>query len=133
MLIDGFAPGDLLAIPELDELVLNTGPVVFQINKAQVLAEFSLPEKRRLLVEIASVEGGQGGVLRTLFRTIEAAAKARRMQFVDWEVFAANCANPNPKIVPLLEAFQFKLVRSDSGVSFYHRRVSMNDTVFRHD
>ena len=56
------------------------------------------------------VDGGQGGVMSTLWRTVETAARDHRFRAVEWIVLAANCAKPNPKVVPLLERFAFELI-----------------------
>lgn len=131
MQVEGLNRDELFALPELEELVVTGSPIVFSVGPAEVLAEFSWASDGALAVALAVVEGGEGGVLRTLFRTVEIAAMKRGAPGVIWQVHAANCAQPNVKLTPLLESFQFERVSPKTGPSYYERRISSNDTILR--
>ncbi len=125
-LIDGLSPDELLALEELDELVITDTPINFKVGPSQVLAQFS-EHDRVLRVEIAVVEDGGDGVVNSLIRVIERAARARDIIAIDWVVYATNCAVPNPKLTRVLERLGFQVGRLENGAECYRLRLSVND------
>ena len=69
VLIEGFAAEELLSWPadKLRELVAVGRPIVFRAGSSTVLAAVQI-EERRLIIELAHIDGGGEGVLPTLWR-----------------------------------------------------------------
>jgi len=130
LLIDGIPAKTLVTLPELEDLVVVDRPIVFSIGKAQLLAQFSRKDSV-LMVEIAVVEQGGEGVLPTLIETIEAAAKTRQYNAIEWTVLARNCQVPNPKLMRVLKTLGFEVRQTVTGSEFYWHRKSINDSLLR--
>jgi hypothetical protein len=120
--IEGLTVGELLALPreEIKTLVFCGKPIVFSIGTAEVLGQFRL-EPPRLVVELAQIDGGGEGVLKTLWRVSEWIARDE-VDEVEWVVHALNCANPNPKLRRVLEKVGFT-VTQPPGESAAYRYV----------
>jgi hypothetical protein len=110
ILIEGFTTDEILALPheQIEELVLTGEPLVFKAGSAQVLGEFRVVD-RRLVVELAQIDGGGEGVLPTLWLLAERYARGQELEAVEWVVHALNCARPNPKLRPLMERRGFTI------------------------
>ncbi len=102
--IEGYTPDEILALPEgeLEALLMTGEPLTFRAGTAEILGEFQIIEAC-LRVELAHIEGGGEGVLPTLWLLAERYAHARCLSEIEWIVYATKCANPNPKLRPLLE------------------------------
>lgn len=116
ILIEGFTPDEILALPpqHVDALVLTGEPIVFKTGSAQILGEFRVCE-RRLVVELAHIDGGGEGVLPVLWLLAKRYGEQRGLDEMEWIIHALNCAKPNPKLRPLLERRGFA-VRHVPGV-----------------
>ena len=125
--IEGLAPAELLALPDADiEALVFTGePIAFRMGSAELLGEFRLDDDL-LTVELAHIEGGGEGVLPTLWILVERYARARELDEIEWIVYATNCANPNPKLRPLLERRGFKIRDVPGRGAAYYRRYKLS-------
>ena len=124
--IEGYTPDEILALPadELESLIMVGEPLAFRAGTAEILGEFAI-NGACLRVELAHIEGGGEGVLPTLWVLAERYARSRELAEVEWIVYATNCANPNPKLRPLLEQRGF-IVRDVAGVgAAYYRRYPL--------
>jgi len=123
VLIEGYLPSELPDAlgPELEAQVVNGRPLVARVGTAEVLISLAL-DGHVLRAEIAHVDGGGEGVLPTLIPVIVRFARRRGASEIEWLVFATNCARPNPRLRPILEARGF-VVREvpDRGVCYYRR------------
>lgn len=121
--IEGYTPDEILRLPdeELEALVLTDTPLVLRAGSAEILGQFRL-QADYLWVELAHMDGGGEGVLPTLWVLAERYAKQRGLRGVEWVVHALHCAEPNPKLRPLLERRGFT-VRNvpGSGEAYYYR------------
>lgn len=121
--IEGYTPNEILALPtdELEVLVMTGEPLAFRAGTAEILGEFGINESC-LRVELAHIEGGGEGVLPTLWLLAERYARARGLSEIEWIVYATNCANPNPKLRPLLERRGFEVRDvAGRGEAYYQR------------
>ncbi len=118
--IEGFTPEEILALPseQMDALVLTREPVVFQAGSASVLGEFKC-SAHLLTVELAHIDGGNEGVLPTLWALAERYANKRGLPKMEWIVHAVNCAQPNLKLRRVLERRGFE-VRTIGGAQVYY-------------
>jgi len=116
ILIEGYTSEEILRLPpeQIEGLVLTGEPVIVKAGSAQILVEFRIKGKR-LVVELAHIDGGGEGVLLTLWLLAEHYSKGRGLQEIEWIVHALHCANPNPKLRPLLERRGF-MVRDVPGI-----------------
>ncbi|MEM8837626.1 MAG: hypothetical protein AAGE89_06000 [Pseudomonadota bacterium] len=128
ILIERLAPKDLISLDDLEGFAVAGRPIVFSVGAAEILAEFSISENV-LHVEIAVVEQGGEGVLPILIDTIEKAALMRNFIAIEWSVPARNCAQPNPKLMKVLERIGFEVRRIESGSEYYWQRRSTNDSL----
>ncbi|MEM8795532.1 MAG: hypothetical protein AAGE61_08195 [Pseudomonadota bacterium] len=128
ILIEGLAPKDLILLDDLEGFAAAGRPIVFSVGAAEILAEFSISENV-LHVEIAVVEQGGEGVLPILIDTIEKAALMRFFTAIEWSVLARNCAQPNPKLMKVLERIGFEVRRIEGGSEYYWQRRSTNDSL----
>lgn len=101
--IEGYTPAEILAFSDeqLETIGLFGQSVILRIGSAEILGTFHLTEGR-LLVELAQIDGGGEGVLRTLWLLAERVATQRGCSQIEWIVYATNCARPNPKLPRLL-------------------------------
>src|SRR5690349_3578836 len=96
ILLEGYSPEEILALPDeqLRLFVLTGEPLVFRVGSAEILGELRL-EATLLKVELAQIDGGGEGVLRTLWLLTERFARQRHLEAVEWIVHAVACAQPN--------------------------------------
>jgi hypothetical protein len=108
VLIEGFAAEELLSWPadKLRELVAVGRPIVFRAGSSTVLAAVQI-EERRLIIELAHIDGGGEGVLPTLWRFGQSYARAEQFVEIEWLVHATRCARPNPRLPTVLEKMGF--------------------------
>ncbi len=123
ILIEGFQPDDILALPDDHIAALMTiGPLVFTVGSAKILGQIR-STMDCLTVELAQIDGGGEGVIPTLWRLSEQYARQRDLKSVEWIVHAISCAKPNPKLRRVLEKRGFE-IRDLPGIgqAYYFRR-----------
>ncbi|QRN98074.1 hypothetical protein JRI60_03085 [Archangium violaceum] len=122
ILLEGYTPEDILRLSdeELRAFVFTDEPLVFQAGSANILGRFQVKEAR-LVVELAQIDGGGEGILRTLWRLAERHARDRGLDSVEWIVHAVHCAQPNLKLRRVLDGFGF-VVREvpGHGVAYHY-------------
>lgn len=121
ILISGFSPDEILAMPDADiaELVFCDEPLLFRVGTAEVLGEFRLTADT-VILELATIDGGGEGVLPTLTSLARRYAMSRGLSRIEWIVHAVHCAKPNLKLRRVLERRGFA-VESVGGAPAYHR------------
>src|SRR5688572_4277455 len=92
-----------LSIEQQNALVPLGRAITFRIGSATVLAEAN-ECSGVLIVNLAQVDGGGEGVLLQLWKLIATWALARGCTAVRWNVFAATCADPNPRLQEFLRS-----------------------------
>lgn len=109
--IEGYSSDEILAYSDrdLDQFVFTGTPLVFRAGTAEVLGQFEIRD-RRLIVELAHIDGGGEGLLPTVGALIGRIAERRRLLEVEWLVHAVNCANPNPKLRRVLDRRGFVVI-----------------------
>lgn len=130
LLIEGLKPDELIALEDLETYALAGRPIVINVGKAGVLAEFTR-SPTELHVEIAVVERGGEGVLPALIDTIERSARRKNIPAIEWTVLARNCAEPNPKLEKVLKRTGFEIRKDPEGPEYYWQRRSINDSLLR--
>ena len=130
ILIEGYTKDELIAFDDLGALVLTGEPMVFRVGSAEVLGQFST-DQGVLKAQLAVVEGGGDGVLVALIDAIEIWSKSNDVTAIEWVVHAADCAEPNPKLLRVLERLGFTIRRLETGTECFWRRVSTNDSLLR--
>src|SRR5262245_1239341 len=102
--VEGLSVDELLvALNENGEqLVFSGSPIVFRAGTARVLGQFEI-DGDKLILELAHIDGGGEGVLPLLASVAQRYARGREIKTIDWLVYAAACANPNPKLRRVLE------------------------------
>ncbi|MFE8595640.1 hypothetical protein [Archangium violaceum] len=121
LLLEGHTPEEILQLSdeELRAFVFLDEPLVFQAGSAQVLGQFQVRAKR-LVVELAQIDGGGEGVLQTLWSLAERYARSRGLESVEWIVHAVHCAHPNLKLRRVLERFGFVVREVPGHGQAYH-------------
>ncbi|OJT20627.1 hypothetical protein BO221_32105 [Archangium sp. Cb G35] len=121
LLLEGHTPEEILQLSdeELRAFVFLDEPLVFQAGSAQVLGQFQVRAKR-LVVELAQIDGGGEGVLQTLWSLAERYARSRGLDAVEWIVHAVHCAHPNLKLRRVLERFGFAVREVPGHGQAYH-------------
>ncbi len=114
--IEGLSPDEILNLPdeEIESIVFVGKPIVFRAGSAEILGEFKVKDKK-LVVELAQIDGGGEGVLPALAILAQRYAKKKSLAKVEWIVHALNCAKPNPKLRRVMERRGF-VVRDVEGV-----------------
>ena len=103
VLIEGYGKEEFLGLlKEQTGLVFTNKPIVFKIGSAEVLGKFSVKENR-LIIELAHIDGGGEGVLSTIAYVSKQYARHHNLVFIEWIIHATNCANPNAKLLRVLE------------------------------
>lgn len=113
-----------LSPEDQDALVPFGRAVTFHLGSANILAEF-VERDGGLVVNLAHIDGGGEGVLLALWKLILGWAKARHRPFVRWNVFAATCADPNPRLLEFLRTNGFDEVEDPE-----HGRIFTRTTAF---
>lgn len=121
ILIEGLTEAEILALSkeEIDGLVLLGEPLVFRAGSATVLGSFRVIDKR-LIIELAQIEGGGEGVLVALGSVTRRYALGNGLSGVEWIVHAVNCAKPNLKLRRVLEHRGFAIENLAGIGSAYH-------------
>ncbi len=126
VLIEGFSADELLAFPRerLRELLDIGRPIVFRAGSATVLAEAHVVA-RRLVIDLAHIDGGGEGVLPTLWRFGQAYARAEELAEIEWLVHATRCAKPNPRLPSVLTRMGFQIEDLPDRGLVYRRRETI--------
>src|SRR5262245_40106865 len=97
--IEGYTPDELLAAldEDIESLLFSGSPLVFRAGSATVLGQFGV-EANRLVLELAQIDGGGEGVLPSLAALAQRYARRRKLDAVEWLVYATACAKPNLKL-----------------------------------
>ncbi len=90
-----------------------------------------MQDETTLTVELAVVDNGGEGVLVTLIEAIETKARQNDVVFIEWIVYALNCAQPNPKLRRVLNHFGFEEKHLKNGSYGLYKRTSTNDSLLR--
>ena len=130
ILIEGYTAEELIAIDDLEALVVTGDPIIFRVGSAEVLGEFSRIGDV-LTVELAVVEAGGEGILIALANAVERWSRSQPIVAIEWIVYATDCAEPNPKLTRILTRLGFDLCRRANGSDCFRRQVSTNDSVVR--
>jgi hypothetical protein len=127
ILIEGVTSQDLVALPddELRALVITGKPVVFRVGTATVLGEFAIRD-RALILELAHIDGGGEGVLPTIAALASQIAERQDLAFIEWHVYATNCARPNLKLRRALERRGFTVTTTPGKGECYFLRVTVH-------
>ncbi len=126
LLIEGFAADELPDALGMEfEADLVTGrTVVARVGTAEILMALRV-HGDSLIAELAHVDRGGEGVLPALLGAIIRLARRRQLKAVEWHVFAATCARPNPRLRPVLERAGFVIRDVPEGTKHYYRRDSV--------
>ncbi|GGZ42309.1 hypothetical protein [Asticcacaulis endophyticus] len=89
-----------------DALVAFDRPLTFRMGTATILTQFEQSDGG-LIVNLVHIDGGGEGILLRLWKLIDQWAKQREYGFVRWNVFAATCTTPNPRLQFFLQAKGF--------------------------
>ncbi len=116
ILFDGLSEEQILSLPgdEVEQLILLGKPLVFRAGSATILGSFRISD-RRLVIELAQIEGGGEGVLIAIASLASRYASMRRLSGVEWIVHAVTCAKPNLKLRRVLERRGF-VIKQVAGV-----------------
>ena len=126
MKIEGVTVREILDWPEyyFDELVLLDDPIVVQIGSTEVLGQFSL-KNQILVVELAQIDGGGEGVLRSISVVAQHIAKIKKAKRIDCIVYATNCAVPNLKLRAYLEKVGFEVKNIEQKGEAYFKEFAI--------
>ncbi len=121
--VEGASIQEIMEWPEsyFDDLVLIDKPIVVNIGTAEVLGQFAIKEKR-LIIELAQIDGGGEGVLPAISKLSNHIAKLKNLSSIECIVHAINCVKPNLKLRAHLEktGFEIKLVEG-KGEAYFKR------------
>jgi hypothetical protein len=118
---EGLTEAEVLALPqeEVNGLILLGEPLVFRVGSATLLGSFRVTDKR-LIIELAQIDGGGEGVLVALSTLARRYAFGNGLSSIEWIVHAVTCAKPNPKLRRVLEQRRF-VIDDISGIGpAYH-------------
>jgi hypothetical protein len=118
--IEGYLTPEWAAMADevVDDAILTGEPIVFRTGTAEVLAQARV-NASQLAVEVAHVDGGGEGVMLALRQVAKSIARRRGLAAVEWLVYAAHCAVPNPNLQAVLEKSGFKLVNIEGKGEVY--------------
>src|SRR5262245_60886632 len=124
VLIEGFTPDQLLELPdaELRALVLRDEPLVFTAGTARVLGAFRI-DANTLVLELAHIDDGGEGVLRTIASLASRFAKRSNLAAIEWQVHAVHCARPNLALRRVLDRSGFVVRELPGKGACYWRRA----------
>jgi hypothetical protein len=107
--IEGVTVDALRAMPpeDVDALLAFGRPITFRMGTATILAEFNR-DGDVLAVNLAHIDGGGEGVVLVLWKLIRHYAAERGFARIRWNIHAATCAKPNPRLQRFLRAQGFE-------------------------
>jgi hypothetical protein len=121
VLIEGYTTDEILQMPDewMDNAILTGESWVFKVGTAEILGAFEITGKR-LIIELAQIEGGGEGILPAFWILARRYAHQRDLQEIEWVVHAINCAQPNIKLRRLLERRGFVVEQvPGKGMAFH--------------
>ena len=126
--IEGYKFEEVPELPDefLSSFVFCGEPVVFRIGSAEILGKFQVLN-RNLIVELAHIDGGGEGVLRTISKLANQYAKRESLENVEWRVHAIKCAKPNLKLRRVLERRGFVIRDVPESGKCYHALMPVDD------
>src|SRR5262245_29482589 len=129
VLIEGYSADEVLALSndELSKFVFCDEPLVFRIGSAEILGRFERTPDT-LVLELAHIDGGGDGALRTLGALAARYARREGLSHIEWRVHAVNCAKPNLKLRNVLEKRGFKVKKVEGIGECYFLRVDASAT-----
>jgi hypothetical protein len=124
---EGLGEDEILALSpeELEGLILLGEPLVFRAGSATILGSFRVQD-RKLVVELAQIDGGGEGVLIALASLARRYATQQSLSAVEWIVHAVACAKPNPKLRRVLDLRGY-IVEDVPGVGLAYHRIDRLD------
>ena len=123
---EGISEKEILSLTktELDELILCDKEIVFHLGSAEILGKFKILDKK-LVLELAHIDGGGEGVLPAISILSTKIAKERELVAVEWIVHAVSCAKPNLKLRSLLEKKEFVVKTLPNVGEVFYKLVSL--------
>jgi hypothetical protein len=121
VLFEGFSGQQILELPKktIEQLILLGEPIVFRAGSATILGSFKITA-RRLVIELAQIEGGGEGVLPSFASLARRYAQLRGLSSIEWIVHAISCAKPNLKLRRMLERRGFVVEQIEGVGEAYH-------------
>lgn len=113
-----------MAADDLDGLMAFGRPISFDLGSASILAEFNRSGEV-LLVNLAHIDGGGEGVLVVLWTLIRRYAAERVYAAIRWNIHAATCANPNPRLQKFLRRREFIEIEDPLYGRIFTRTLSL--------
>jgi hypothetical protein len=77
-------------------------PIVFREGSTEILGQVRMT-KGSLVLELAQIDGGDEGILPTIWGVAEEAAKKKGLGTVEWIIHAMNCGESNPNLCEILD------------------------------
>lgn len=127
ILFEGYTPEALLQLPDeqFAAFVFTDEALLFRVGSAIILGRIRVSD-RRLIVELAHIDGGGEGVLPALWRHTERYARQHGLAEVEWVVHALTCAEPNRKLLQVLERRGFVVEEVPGFGLAYHYRHTLS-------
>jgi len=104
---------------EIDARVRRPAPGLGE-HTAEILGEFRI-EGKRLVAQLAHIDGGGEGVLPTLLKFMERYAEQQDLEDIEWIVHALNCSKPNPKLQRVLLRWGYVIEEVEGIGAAYHK------------
>ena len=122
VLFEGLTEEEILSLPaeEIEGLILLGEPLVFRAGSATILGSFRAQDKK-LVIELAQIDGGGEGVLISLASLARRYATLRGLSSVEWIVHAVSCAKPNLKLRRVLDLRGYVVEDLAGSGPAYHR------------
>ena len=130
---EGMTEAEILALPqeEVNGLIFLEEPLVFTAGSATLLGSFRVSDKR-LVIELAQIDGGGEGVLVALGSLARRYAFGNGLSSIEWIVHAVTCAKPNLKLRRVLEQRRFAIEDIAGIGSAYHLIDDLTDRLHSH-
>jgi len=116
-----------LSIEQRNALIPLGRAITFRIGTATVLAEAD-ECGGVLIVNLAQIDGGGEGVLLRLWKLIATWALERGCTAIRWNVFAATCVDPNPRLQQFLRSNGFDEIDDPSHGRIFARTTELHPT-----
>ena len=123
ILLEGYTIDEILSLSdeEIETWLLVDDPIIFRVGSAEILGKVEIVDSI-LVIELAQIDGGGEGVLRIIGTLASKYAHQRNLQYVDWIIHSLDCAQPNPKLNPMLDRAGFVIQDiPDKGKAYYRR------------
>ena len=126
ILIEGYTLKEILSLSdaEIEAWILVDDPIIFKVGSAEILGKVEIIGSS-LVIELAQIDGGGEGVLRTIGILACKYARKQKLQYIEWVIHSLDCAKPNPKLNPMLERAGFTIQIVPNIGKAYFRRMSV--------